>query len=87
MINKTESYSNEDSLTAAAIQIKPAGSVEKNLDNAKSLLREAVDRGANLAVLPENFAYYGQTNISATIKNENGETGLVSEFLRTQVKS
>jgi len=86
MINKTESYSNEDTLTAAAIQLKPAGSVAKNLDNAKSLLREAVDRGANLAVLPENFAYYGQTNISAAIKDENGETGLVSEFLRTQAQ-
>ena len=70
----------------AAIQLMPAGSAVKNLENAQSLLREAASRGADIAVLPENFAYYGQPNISALIKGEDDEKGLAGAFLRTQAQ-
>jgi len=79
-------YRTEGTFTAAAIQMVPADSVGKNLENAKSLLREAASRGADIAVLPENFAYYGQSNINALIKDEGGEVCLAGEFLRTQAQ-
>ena len=46
---------NKSTLHVAAIQLDASGSVEENLQKALSLLDEAVHRGAELAVLPENF--------------------------------
>lgn len=86
MTSSQKSYRTEDMFTAAAIQLMPADSVAKNLENAKSLLREAASRGADIAVLPENFAYYGQSNTSALIKDEVDELGLACEFLRAQAQ-
>jgi len=43
-------------MLAAAIQMSSAASVAPNLDRARELLEQAAARGAQLAVLPENFA-------------------------------
>jgi predicted amidohydrolase len=86
MTSSRELYRSEDTFTAAAIQLMPADSVAKNLENAESLLGEAASRGADIIVLPENFAYYGQSNISALIKSEGDEAGLAGEFLQAQAQ-
>jgi predicted amidohydrolase len=44
----------------AAIQMTSLADVGKNLDTARRLLRDARDRGACLAVLPENFSFMGR---------------------------
>lgn len=43
----------------AALQMLSSDNLEANLAQAESLLREAADAGALLAVLPENFAMFG----------------------------
>src|SRR5262245_5211032 len=48
-----------DRMLAACVQLTSGADVEKNLETCARLCREARDRGANLAVLPENFAFTG----------------------------
>jgi predicted amidohydrolase len=43
----------------AAVQMSSQADVGENLDLASELLREAARRGAKIALLPENFAYFG----------------------------
>jgi len=50
---------NADATVVAALQMSSQADVGANLDRAESLLREAARRGATLALLPENFAYFG----------------------------
>lgn len=46
--------------TVAAVQMTSLADVAKNLEAAARLLRLARDRGACLAVLPENFSFMGR---------------------------
>lgn len=48
-----------DNPIVAAIQMNSLGEVAPNLARAEDLLRDAARRGAQLAVLPENFAVMG----------------------------
>ncbi len=77
----------DSTMIAAAIQLKPAGTVEKNLANAAELLSEAADAGAQLAVLPENFAHYGQPDFLAIGRSEADENGSVRRFLSQQAST
>jgi deaminated glutathione amidase len=43
----------------AAVQMSSQADVGENLDLASELLREGARRGATIALLPENFAYFG----------------------------
>mgnify|MGYP003485151185 CR=1 FL=1 len=43
----------------AAIQMVSSADVGGNLEAARALLRQARDRGARIAALPENFAFMG----------------------------
>ena len=43
-------------MKVAAVQMVSGASLEANLAQARSLLSQACDRGAELAVLPEYFA-------------------------------
>ena len=43
-------------VVVAAVQMCSVDDVATNLDVAERLLHEAAERGATLAVLPENFA-------------------------------
>src|SRR5688500_20338835 len=53
----------------AALQMTSLADVAKNLETARRLLRAARDRGACLAVLPENFSSMG--------RNEAGRRAVV----------
>jgi nitrilase len=70
----------------AAIQLKPASSLEDNLTNAAALLFEAAAAGAQLAVLPENFAHYGQKDFTAIGFQESTHDGPVRQFLSDQAR-
>ena len=43
----------------AAVQMSSQADVSENLDRAAALIREGARRGARIALLPENFAYFG----------------------------
>ena len=73
-------------VTVAAIQLKPASTVAENLANAEALLIEAVDAGSQLAVLPENFAHYGQSDFLQVGRDESEATGPVRQFLSAQAR-
>jgi deaminated glutathione amidase len=47
--------------TVAAVQMTSAADVAHNLETARRLLATARERGACLAVLPENFSFMGRT--------------------------
>lgn len=68
----------------AAIQSKPEKTLEANLKNTQELLLEAAKRGSNIAVLPENFAYYRQSNLELAGGAEASESGPVRQFLSEQ---
>lgn len=46
-------------VTVAAVQMTSGADVQANLEVARQGLKQAAERGAALAVLPENFAQYG----------------------------
>ncbi|NUP10315.1 MAG: carbon-nitrogen hydrolase family protein [Polyangiaceae bacterium] len=48
-----------EELTVASIQLSSQDAVDQNLDAAFGLVRRATARGAQLVVLPENFAFMG----------------------------
>ena len=73
-------------INVAAIQVKPASSLEDNLTNAAALLSEAAAAGAQLAVLPENFAHYGQKDFTAIGLQESTDDGPVRQFLADQAR-
>ena len=73
-------------INVAAIQLKPASSLEDNLTAAAALLFEAAAAGAQLAVLPENFAHYGQKNFTAIGLQESTDDGPVRQFLADQAR-
>lgn len=73
-------------INVAAIQLKPASSLEDNLTAAAALLCEAAAAGAQLAVLPENFAHYGQKDFTAIGLQESTDDGPVRQFLADQAR-
>lgn len=68
----------------AAIQSKPEKTLEANLKNTQELLVEAAHRGSNIVVLPENFAYYKQSNLQLAGHAEASDRGPVRQFLAEQ---
>lgn len=71
-------------INVAAIQSRPEKTLEANLKKAQELLVEAAHRGSNIAVLPENFAYYKQPNLQLAGRAEAADTGPVRQFLAAQ---
>jgi deaminated glutathione amidase len=49
----------ERTLKAAAVQLSSQADVSQNLAACRTLVREAAGAGAELVLLPENFAYFG----------------------------
>ncbi len=47
-------------MRAAAVQMATGPSVDSNLIEVERLIRDATEAGANLVVLPENFAFMGK---------------------------
>jgi predicted amidohydrolase len=50
---------NPDALRLAAVQLNSQNDVKRNLADVHGLVTKAAEQGAKLAVLPENFAYFG----------------------------
>jgi len=74
-------------MRAAVIQIKGNAGVTGNLDAARVLLEEAAAQRADLAVLPENFAYLHQKNLAEVAEAERTEAGVVRTFAAQQAKA
>jgi deaminated glutathione amidase len=67
--------------TVAAIQMTSSHVVENNLAAAARLLREAKDRGAEIACLPENFSFIGLKDEDKLQVAEADGAGPVQDFL------
>ena len=67
--------------TVAAIQMTSGHVVEDNLAAAAKLLREAKDRGAEIACLPENFSFIGLKDADKLEVAEADGEGPVQDFL------
>src|ERR1700690_3438617 len=65
----------------AAIQMTSSHLVDENLAAAGRLLREARDAGAQIACLPENFAFIGLRDADKLQIAENDGDGPVQQFL------
>ncbi len=68
----------------AAIQMASGPKLAANLGEAKRLIAQAVDRGAELVVLPENFALMGSTEFDKLEIREHDGNGPVQDFLASQ---
>lgn len=65
----------------AAVQMASGPNVNANLLEAERLIGQAVDAGAQLVVLPENFALMGLTERDNVRLQEADEAGPIQEFL------
>ena len=66
----------------AAIQMTSGHLVTENLSTAGKLLREAKDAGADIACLPENFAFIGLRDVDKQQMAEADGAGPAQNFLR-----
>ena len=80
----TQRASNNHYLIVAAVQLQPSDSIERNLNNSAKLIQSAADQGAQLVVLPENFAHLGRNDFAAIGLAESQPQGLVRQFLSDQ---
>lgn len=75
-----------NTVKVAVVQTRPLKKLEANLNQAQQLLSEASKQGASLAVLPENFAYYGEQDLPTIGSQEALSSGPVRQFLSDQAK-
>ena len=68
-------------MKVAAIQMTSGPDVPANLEQARALLREARERGAVLAALPENFAFMGLKDADKRAVGEAEGSGPIQDFL------
>lgn len=73
--------------TVAAIQMNSSHVVADNLSAAAQLLREAKEAGAEVACLPENFAFMGVRDADKRAIAESDAGGPVQEFLGKTARS
>jgi predicted amidohydrolase len=69
-------------LTAAVLQLNAQDDVAKNLARASELVSEAKKAGAELVVLPENFAFMGEEDDKRSIAESLDGNGPIVRFLR-----
>jgi predicted amidohydrolase len=67
----------------AAIQMTSGPDVAANLEQAQPLLEDAARGGAQLAVLPENFAFMGLRDADKRAIGEPEGSGPIQDFLAT----
>lgn len=65
----------------AAVQMISGANVAENLSEAKNLILEAADQGAELIVLPENFALMGVHETDKLSVSESHSQGPIQDFL------
>lgn len=71
----------------AAIQMVSGSSIPANLAAAGDLLKQAADRGAELAVLPEYFCLMGQKDTDKLAVQEKFGSGPIQDFLSQQAQA
>ena len=70
--------------TVACIQMASGPAVGANLLEAERLIGMAVDKGAKLVVLPENFAIMGKEESDKVAVRESDDGGPIQDFLSQQ---
>jgi len=70
-----------DDFRVAAIQTVSSTSLEDNLSQAKQLIEQAADQGAQLVVLPEYFCLMGAKDEDKVALGERPGRGRIQEFL------
>jgi len=68
----------------AAIQMASGPNVKANLAEAEKLIKIAIQQGAELVVLPENFAIMGTSETDKVKVAEDFGTGLLQNYLKEQ---
>lgn len=68
-------------MKVAAIQMTSGPDVPANLEQARALLGDSAQRGARLAVLPENFSFMGLKDADKRAVAEADGSGPVQDFL------
>ncbi len=68
----------------AAVQMASGPNVSANLNEAGRLISRAVDAGAELVVLPENFALMGMSEQDKVAARESEGSGPIQDFLAEQ---
>jgi deaminated glutathione amidase len=71
----------------AAIQMVSGADVDANLAQAAALIAQATARGAQLAVLPENFALMGVGDAAKLAVAEAPGAGPIQDFLAQQARA
>ena len=69
-------------MTLAVIQMASQADIQANLANARRLLESSAEAGAQLAVLPENFAAMGRADLPAVGRAEAEGTGPILPWLK-----
>ncbi|MEI6428357.1 MAG: carbon-nitrogen hydrolase family protein [Pseudanabaena sp. ELA607] len=72
------------SYLAAAVQMNSVPDVDKNLTQAEDLIQLAVNRGAEVVCLPENFSFLGEEDAKMLIATEIAEKS--QKFLVTMAQ-
>ena len=70
----------------AAIQMASGPNVSANLGEAERLVAQAVDGGAKLVVLPENFAHMSANESDRLAAREQYGAGRIQDFLAAQAQ-
>jgi predicted amidohydrolase len=71
----------------AAIQMAAGPNTVANLTEAARLIDMAVQAGANMLVLPENFAHMGMNEVDKLAISEQEGEGPIQQFLRDQARA
>ncbi len=71
-------------MRVAAVQMVSGQTLANNLITAARLIAEAASGGAQLVVLPENFALFGQGNLAPLAQLESAGDGQLLPFLAEQ---
>ena len=72
--------------TVAAIQLASGPNLQGNLNQVARLLGEAARAGAQLIVLPENFAFMGNHETDKLAIAESPGEGVIQQFLAKQAR-
>lgn len=75
----------KDELVVAAAQLNSQADVAQNLDTCRALVERAKRRGAELVLLPENFAFFGPESDKRQVAESLAE-GAISRAIRDMAR-
>ena len=85
-MSKDELKKDTSEFTVAALQMVSGDVIEKNLECVEALLKQAVEKGAQMVVLPENFALMPRHSEQLLSMAETLGEGMVQDFLSVLAK-